>query len=124
MVKAKEYILMLTILAKVKPTSPLHTTVGELSEEDIPCMVSLAMLATVILVARTWSPGRNIIVVLEVKYSSAFRAYSASVVQLAELGGQDEHEVAVGVTQCTFSAVQQERKLVKRTTTKMRNGVE
>ena len=50
---------MLTILAKVKPTSPLHTTVGELSEEDIPCMVSLAMLATVILVARTWSPGRK-----------------------------------------------------------------
>ena len=58
------------------------------------------------------------------KYSSAFRAYSASVVQLAELGGQDEHEVAVGVTQYTFSAVQQERNLVKRTTTKMMNGVE
>ena len=46
------------------------------------------------------------IVVLEVKYISASCAYSDSVVQLAELWGQDEHVVEVGVTQYTFSAEQ------------------
>ena len=83
----------------MKPTSPLQTTVAVLPEEFSPRMVSLAMFATVMLVARAWSPGKNIIVMLEVKYSSASCAYSASVLQLAELGEQDEHEVAVGVTQ-------------------------
>ena len=77
-----------------------------LPEEDSPCMVRLVTLETVIFLSRTWSPGKNIIVVLEVKYSSASCAYSESVVQLAELRGQDEHEVAVGVTQYTFSAEQ------------------
>ena len=64
------------------------------------------MLATVMFVSRVWSPGKNTIVVLEVKYSSASCAYSDSVVQLVDLRGQDEHEVAVGVTQYTFSAEQ------------------
>ena len=58
------------------------------------------------------------------KYSSASCAYLASVVQLAELGGQDEHEAAVGVTQYTFSAEQQGRKLVNRAATRMMNGME
>ena len=53
---------------KLRPTDPL---VALLPEEDSPHMVSLAMFATVILVSRTWSPGKNTIVVLEVKYSSA-----------------------------------------------------
>ena len=113
-----------TILVKVKPTSPLQTTVAVMSEEFSPHMVSLAMFATVMLVVRAWSPGTNIIVLLEVKYSSGSCVYSASVLQLAELGGQDEHEVAVGVTQYTFSAEQQERKLVNRAATRMMNGVE
>ena len=76
---------MFTILEKLRPTDPLQTTVGGLSEEDSPCMVSLVSLATVILVSRSWSLGKNTIVVLEVKYSSASRAYSESVVQLVEL---------------------------------------
>ena len=50
-------------------------------------------------------PGKNTIVVLEVKYSSACCAYSESVAQWA-LGGQDEHELLVGVTQYTFSEEQ------------------
>ena len=49
--------------------------------EDTPYMVSLATLATVIFLSRTWSPGMNAIVVLEVKYSSTSCAYSESVVQ-------------------------------------------
>ena len=61
---------------------------------------------------RTWSPGKNTIVVLEVKYRSASCAYSESVVQLVELSGQDEHEATVGVTQKTFSVEQQERLLM------------
>ena len=47
----------------------------------------------------------------EVKYSSASCAYPESVVQWAELCGQDEQEVAVDVTQYTFSA-EQERVLM------------
>ena len=43
------------------------------------------MLATVIFVSRIWSPGKNTIVVFEVKYSSASRAYSESVAQWVEL---------------------------------------
>ena len=61
-------------------------------------MTSLATLATVMLVSRVWSPCKNTIVVLEVKHSSACYEYSESVVQLAELWGQAEHEVAVGVS--------------------------
>ena len=69
-------------------------------------MVSPVMLATLILLLRTWSPGRNTMVVLEVKYISVSCAYSKSVAQWTELGGQDEHEVVMGVTQYTFSAEQ------------------
>ena len=70
---------------KLRPTDPLQTTVAPLPEEDSPCRVRPATLATVIFVSRVWSPGKNTIVVLEVKYSSASCAYSESVVQLAEL---------------------------------------
>ena len=98
-------MLKSTIFVKLKPTDPLRTTVAMLPEEDSPRMVSLDTLATVIFVSRTWSPGKNTIVVLEVKYSSASCAYSESVAQWV-LRGQDEHEVAVGVTQYTFSAQQ------------------
>ena len=69
-------------------------------------MVSLATLATAISASRTWSPGKNTIVVLKVKYRSASCAYSESVVQLVELSGQDEHEATVGVTQYTLLAEQ------------------
>ena len=99
-------MLKFTIFVKLKPTDPLRTTVGMLPEEDSPHMVSLATLATVIFVLRTWSPGKNTIAVLVVKYSSASCAHSESVAQWVELGGQDEHEVVVGVTQYTFSAEQ------------------
>ena len=95
-----------TILVKLRPTDPLQTTIALLPEEDSPHMVSLVTLAIVIFILRTWSPGKNTIAVLEVKYSSASCAYLESVVQLVELRGQDEHEVAVGVTQYTFSAEQ------------------
>ena len=105
-VNPREWILKSTILVKRRPTDPLQTTVALLPEEDSPRMVSLATLATVMFISRVWSPGKNTIVVLDVKYSSASRAYSESVVQLVELWGQDEHEVAVGVTQYTFSAEQ------------------
>ena len=84
-VKAKESIFNSTILVKLRPTDPLQTIVARLSEEDSPCMVNPATLATVIFVSRAWSPGKNTIVVLEVKYSSASCAYSESVVQLIEL---------------------------------------
>ena len=74
-------MLKSTIFVKLKPTDPLRTTVAMLSGEDSPCMVSLATLATVIFISRTWSPGKNTIVVLEVKYSSVSCAYSESVAQ-------------------------------------------
>ena len=99
-------MLKFTIFVKLKPTDPLRTIVAMLSDEDSPRMVSLATLTTVIFTSRTWSPGKNTIAVLEVKYSSASCAHSESVAQRLELGGQDEHEVAVGVTQYTFSAEQ------------------
>ena len=44
-------------------------------------MVNLLILAAVIFIPRVWSPGKNTIVVLEVKYDSAFCAYSESVAQ-------------------------------------------
>ena len=72
-------------LVKLRPTDPLQTTVALLPEEDSSRMVSPFTFATVIFVSRVWSPGKNTIVVLEVKYSSAFCAYSESVVQLVEL---------------------------------------
>ena len=84
-VKAKEFMLKSTILVKLRPTDPLQTTVALLPEEDSPCMVSLATLATVMFVSRTWSPGKNTIVVLKVKYNSASCAYSGSVAQWVEL---------------------------------------
>ena len=85
-VKAKESILNSTILVKLRPTDPLQTIVAILpEEEDSPHMVNLATLTTVIFISRTWSPGKNTIVVLEVKYSSASCAYSESVAQLVEL---------------------------------------
>ena len=74
-------MLKSTMFVKLKPTDPLRTTVAMLSE-DFPHMVKLVTLATVIFLSRTWSPGKNTIVVLEVKYSSASCAYSESVVQL------------------------------------------
>ena len=84
-VNPRECTLNSTILVKLRPTDPLQNTVALLFEEDSPCRVSLAMFETVMLVSRIWSPGKNTIVVLEVKYSSASRAYSESVVQLVEL---------------------------------------
>ena len=42
-------------------------------------MVKLGMLVTVIFISRVWSPGKNTIVVLEVKYDFACCAYSESV---------------------------------------------
>ena len=66
-VNAREYILKSTILMKLRPTDPLQTTVAPLPEEDSPHRVRLATLATEILVLRAWSPGKNTIVVLEVK---------------------------------------------------------
>ena len=112
-----------TIFVKLKPTDQLRTTAAILSEENTPCMVSLDMLATLTLMSRTWSPGKNAIVVLEVKYSSASCAYSESVEQLIELGGQDKHGVAVFVTQYTFSAEQRERVLTRSAATQTMNGV-
>ena len=78
-------MLKSTIFVKLKPTDPLRTTVAVLSDEDFPCMVRLVTLVTVIFISRTWSPGKNTIVALEVKYSSASCAYSESVVQWVEL---------------------------------------
>ena len=84
--KAKESIFNSTILVKLRPTDLLQTIVAILpEEEDSPHMVNLVTLTTVIFISRTWSPGKNTIVVLEVKYSSASCAYSESVVQLVEL---------------------------------------
>ena len=82
-----------------------------LPEEGSPRIVSLVTLATVMFRSRAWSPGKNTVVVLGVKYSLASSAYSESVEQWVGLGGQEEHEVAVGVTQYTFSAEQKERVL-------------
>ena len=57
------------MFVKLRPIEPLRTTVALLPEEDSPRMVNLATLATVTFVLRVWSPGKNTIVVLEVKYS-------------------------------------------------------
>ena len=73
------------------------------------------VLVTVKFVSRAWSPGKNIIVVLEVKYTSASCTHSESVAQWI-LWGQDEHEV--GVTQYPLSAEQQEKVLVKSVATR------
>ena len=74
-VKVKEDILKSIMLANLRPTDPLQTTVGPLPEKDSPCIVSLAMLATVIFVLRTWSPGKNTIVVSDEKNILASCAY-------------------------------------------------
>ena len=87
-------------------------------------MVNLDMLATVIFTSRVWSPGKNTIVVLEVKYDLVCCTYSESVAQRIELWGQSEHEVSVGLTQYTFSAEQQERVLSSSAATWTMNGVE
>ena len=60
--------------------------------------------------------------VFEVKYSSAFWAYSESVAQWV-LYGQDEHEMAVGVTQYTFLAEQLEKVLIRNAATRAVNDV-
>ena len=44
--------------------------------------------------------------------------------QLAELEGQDEHKVALDVTQCTFSVEQQERVLMNSAATRTVNVME
>ena len=85
------------------------------------------MLATVIFISRMWSPGKNTIVVLEVRYNLASCAYSESVAQWVEFRGQDEHKVLagrVGVTQYTLSAEQQERLLSSSAATRTGNGVD
>ena len=69
-------ILNSTTLVKLKPTDPSQTTVALLPKEDSPHMVNPSTLATVIFISRTWSPGKNTIVVSEVKYSSVCCAYS------------------------------------------------
>ena len=113
LVKAKDCILKFTMFVKLRPTGPLQTIVAlSLPAEDSAYMISQETLTTVISASRTWSPGKNTMVVLSVKYCLAFCAYSESVVQLAELEGQDEHEVALDVTQYTFSVEQQERVLL------------
>ena len=106
------------ILVKLRPTDPLQTTVAMLPEEDSPRMVNLVTLATVMFVSRVWSPGKNTMVVLEVKYSSVSCAYAESVAQWVDLGGQDEHEVTLGLTQYTFSAVQYRRMYMSSAVTK------
>ena len=66
--KARESILKSTICVKLRPTEPLQTMVAMLPEEVPPLhKVSLATLATVIFISRSWSPGKNTIVVSEVK---------------------------------------------------------
>ena len=96
----------------------MQTTVAVLPAEDSPWMVSLATLATLISTSRLWLPGKNTIVVSEVKYTSGSCAYSESVVHFDELCGQNEHEVAVGVTQYTLSAVQQEGVVLSKAATR------
>ena len=56
-----------TIVVKLSPTGPLQTIVAVLLLEDSPHMVRLATLASVIFTSRMWSPGKNTIVVSEVK---------------------------------------------------------
>ena len=81
-VKANKCILRSTVLVKVRKKDPVQTTVAVLPEEDhSPRMVNLVTLATVIFLSRAWSPDKNTIVVLEVKYSPASCAYSESVAQ-------------------------------------------
>ena len=89
---------------KLKPTASLQTTIGIMPDKD--SLQTWSTFATVILVSVAWSPGKNTIVALEAKYCSASCAYPESMVQFAEMQGQDEHEVTVGVTQYTFSAEQ------------------
>ena len=55
------------VFVKLKPTDPMRTTVAVLLEKDSPCMVSLVMFATAIFISRTWSPGKNTIVVFGIK---------------------------------------------------------
>ena len=78
-------MLKSTIFVNLKSTDPLRTTVAMLSEEEVPYMVSLATLATVIFLSRVWLPGKNTRVVLEVKNISASCAYPESVAQWIEL---------------------------------------
>ena len=63
--KARKSILKSTMCVKLSPTEPLQTIGTMLPEEDPPCMVSLAMLTTVMFLSRIWSPGKNTIVVSE-----------------------------------------------------------
>ena len=72
-----------------------------LPEEDPPCKVS--RIGNCNISIKNVVTGKNTIVVLEVKYILTSYAYSESVAQWIKLWGQDEHEVAVGVTQHTFS---------------------
>ena len=126
-VKLTEWIWKSNILTKLKPTAPLQTTVVTWLREDCPHKVNLDMLATVKFTSRVWSPGRNTIVVLEVKYCSASCAYSESVAQGVSLWGQDEHEVLgarVGLTQYTFSAEQREKVLRRSVAARAMNGVD
>ena len=105
--KAIEHIWNSTTGTKLSPTDPLQTTVALLFEKDSPHGQSNYIgNCDNISVSRVWAADKNIIVVLEVKYSSTFCAYSESVVEWVEFWGQDEHEVAVGVTQYTFPAEQ------------------
>ena len=67
-------------------------------------------------------PGKNTIVVFDVKYISAFCVYSESVAQWV-LREQDEHEVAVGVTQYIFSAEEWESVLMSNAVTRKVNGI-
>ena len=123
-VKAKECTLSFTMFVKLRPTGPLQRTVAVLPEEDSPRIVSPTLLATVMFLSRTCSPSKNTIVVLVVKYNSASCAYSESVVQLVEFWGQDKHEVAVGVTQYTFSAQQQGMLLLSSAAARARNSID
>ena len=70
---------------KLKPTDPLRTIVAILSEENSPYIISLVTSSTVMFLSRTWSPAKNNIVVLEVKYTLASCAYSESVIHWVEL---------------------------------------
>ena len=84
-IQAVGSVVTLFAVPRLFTGSQKHSRVTSWLTTVSPCMVSLATLATVIFLSRTWSPGKNTIVVLEVKYSSASCAYSESVVQLVEL---------------------------------------
>ena len=84
-VKANESILNSIKFVKNRPTDPLQTIVTLSPEEDSPRMVNLATLATVIFASRTWSPGKNTIVVSEMKYDLASCTYSVNEAQWVEL---------------------------------------